>query len=204
LRGVDLSKGVIDCGGGPASFIAELSARGTKAVSVDPLYAYSGAEIGTRFEAIEKPMISQVRATPEDWVWDYHRSPEALLRNRRNALEKFLADYETGRQERRYVLGELPTLPFGPAEYQLAVCSHLLFLYSDLLSSDFHARSVLELCRVAEEVRLFPLLTLAGKPSSHVATVRTAVASQGFSSEIVTVPYELQRGGNEMLRIFRV
>ncbi len=35
----DLSAGVLDCGGGPASFTAELAASGIRAISVDPIYA---------------------------------------------------------------------------------------------------------------------------------------------------------------------
>jgi len=38
----DLTAGVLDCGGGPASFTAELSAESFRAVSVDPIYAFSG------------------------------------------------------------------------------------------------------------------------------------------------------------------
>jgi hypothetical protein len=204
LSSDDLSRGVLDCGGGPASFTAEMLASGLHAVSVDPIYAYSGLEIQSRFENVVQPMIAQVRATPEDWIWSYHRDPEDLCANRRAALERFLADYEQGLQARRYIAGELPSLPFDAGSFGLAVCSHLLFLYSDLLSKDFHIRAVTELCRVAGEVRIFPLRTLARKPSPHLAAVQAAVSSQGMASEIMRVDYEFQRGGNEMLRIFRL
>ncbi len=199
----DLSRGVLDCGGGPASFVAELAASGVRAVSVDPIYAFSGAEIRTRFEAVVEPMKAQVRATPDDWTWSYHRDPDDLCANRRAALEKFLADYEAGLGAGRYVTAELPSLPFPSASFGLALCSHLLFLYSDLLSEEFHVRSVLELCRVADEARFFPLLTLRREASPHMAPVRVALASAGLASEIVRVNYELQRGGNQMLRVFR-
>ena len=199
----DLSHGVFDCGGGPASFVAELAASGLRAVSVDPIYTISGSEIQARFEAVVEPMMAQVRATPEDWTWSYHRDPEELCANRRAALERFLADYEEGLRQRRYVRGELPTLPFASGSFGLALCSHLLFLYSDLLSEDFHVRSVLELCRVAGEVRFFPLLTLRRKASPHLTSVRSALASEGWASEVARVNYELQRGGNQMLRVFR-
>ena len=202
LSAEDVSRGVLDCGGGPASFIAELSAAGLRGVSVDPSYAYSGSEIRARFEKLVQPMMAQVRATPDDWTWGYHRDPDDLCANRRMALERFLADYEEGRQAGRYVTGELPSLPFESGAFGLAVCSHLLFLYSDLLSEDFHTRAATELCRVAGEVRIFPLLTLARRPSPYVAAVQAAVRSQGWASEVVRVDYELQRGGNEMLRIF--
>ncbi len=203
LTPADVAGGVLDCGGGPASFTAESAAAGVRVAAVDPLYAQAGAEIEARFEATLEPMLAQVRATPADWTWSYHRGPEDLAANRRAALARFLADYEAGRREQRYLVGELPALPLRAGAFGLALCSHLLFLYSTLLSEEFHVRSVLELCRVAGEVRLFPLLTLAREPSVHVAAVREAVGAAGWRSAVVAVNYELQRGGNQMLRIYR-
>jgi hypothetical protein len=204
LSARNLSSGVLDCGGGPASFTAELSASGHRAISVDPIYAHSGSEIRARFEVTAESMLSQVRATPCDWSWSYHRDPDDLLANRRAALERFLADYEHGLRDRRYIVGELPSLPLPSGSFRLAVCSHLLFLYSDLLSEAFHIESLRELCRVAQEVRVFPLLTLRHEPSPHLSAVRSALVAEGWASEVVCVDYELQRGGNRMLRVFRV
>ena len=76
------------------------------------MYRYAGSEIRARFEAEAEPMLSQVRATPDDWTWSYHRDPDHLLANRRAALDTFLADYERGLRDCRYVVGELPSLPF--------------------------------------------------------------------------------------------
>jgi hypothetical protein len=203
LASARLSDGVLDCGGGPSSFTAELSADGCRAVSVDPIYNFSGPEIRTRFDAITDSMIAQVRATPDDWVWGYHGDPEGLLRSRRAALEKFLADYDSGLREGRYLAGELPVLPFAAGSFSLAVCSHLLFLYSDLIKETFHIQAVREMCRVAREVRIFPLLTLARQPSPHLSAVRSALEADGFATEVVLVNFEFQRGGNQMLRVSR-
>jgi hypothetical protein len=199
----DLLKGVLDCGGGPASFTAEVSATGYRAVSADPVYRFSGADIRARFDKTADSMMAQIRATPNDWTWIYHRDPDDLLANRRAALDGFLADYEEGMREGRYIVAQLPVLPFESGSFGVAVCSHLLFLYSELLTANFHVQAVRELCRVANEVRIFPLLTLARQPSPHVDAVRSAVEADGWSSEVVRVNYELQRGGNEMMRIFR-
>ncbi|PWU10676.1 MAG: SAM-dependent methyltransferase [Verrucomicrobia bacterium] len=203
LSASDLAPGVLDCGGGPASFTAELNALGHRAVSADPLYAWPGKDIQARFEAASGSMIAQIRATPGDWVWSFHRDPDDLLANRRAALGRFLADYEQGRREGRYVIAELPSLPFDAGTFGLALCSHLLFLYSDLLTEEFHLRAIRELCRVAREVRIFPLLTLKCEPSPHLDAARARIRSEGYQSEVVPVNYELQRGGNRMLRVFR-
>jgi hypothetical protein len=76
-----------------------------------------------------------------------------------------------------------------------------LFLYSEQLSADFHVRSVIEMARVAREVRIFPLLMLGNAPSPHVPLVRAELERRGFHHEVRRVPYEFQKGGNEMLVI---
>ncbi|WP_421656763.1 hypothetical protein [Leptothermofonsia sp. ETS-13] len=145
-----------------------------------------------------------MKNTPDDWVWTYHGSPDGLRENRKRAIELFCADYEAGKAESRYELGELPDLKYGNGEFDLGLCSHFLFLYSDHFSEQFHFNSVCEMLRVCQEVRIFPLLTLMLKPSQHLGPIIKKLQAQGYQCEIVTVPYELQRGGNEMLRITTV
>ncbi|HKB12408.1 MAG TPA: hypothetical protein VKD69_17220 [Vicinamibacterales bacterium] len=99
--------------------------------------------------------------------------------------------------------GELPSLPFAAGEFSLALCSHFLFLYAAQLTADFHIAAARELCRVADEVRIFPLLALGATPSPHVAAVAEAMRQNGFAAAIETVPYEFVRGGNQMMRITR-
>ena len=53
---------------------------------------------------------------------------------------------------------------------------------------------------MAHEVRIF-LLALGGAPSWHAPLVETALRRDGFGVSIETVPYEFQRGGNQMMRI---
>ena len=59
------------------------------------------------------------------------------------------------------------------------------------------------MCRVAQEVRIFPLLALGSRPSPLVPVVTADLQSSGFDVQILPVPYEFQRGGNEMMRISR-
>lgn len=116
-------------------------------------------------------------------------------------METFLADYPAGRAAGRYIVAELPTLPFDNHAFDAALCSHLLFLYSSQLGEALHHASLLELCRVGREVRVFPLLALGGSRSPHVDGSVAMLRSQGFAVSIERVPYEFQRGANEMLRI---
>lgn len=145
-----------------------MHALGKCVVSIDPLFAFSAGDIERQFYAVVDNIIEQVKATPEDWVWTYHRSPEHLRENRVNVLTRFIADYDAGKKAERYIVGELPQLDFRNGQFDLALCSHFLFLYSDHLSYEFHRTAILELLRVAGEVRVFPLMTLMLKPSPSV------------------------------------
>ena len=199
----DLDGHILGCGDGPASFNAEMTAAGRSVVSIDPLYAFSTHEIAERIDATYPTIIGQVAAQPDDFVWSRFRDPGHLGEHRRSAMEHVLSDYDTGRRAGRYRLGALPALGFGDDEFDLALCSHLLFLYSEQMSASFHIAAARELLRVARELRIFPLLALDGLPSAHLTAVTTALGDDGCRVEFVPVPYEFQKGGNQMMRIRR-
>ena len=96
---------------------------------------------------------------------------------------------------------ELPSLPFPDSSFDLALCSHFLFLYSEQLGATFHHLALHEMCRVAREVRIFPLLALGGARSPYVNGSVEALRSAGHHVSIENVLYEFQRGGNQMMRI---
>lgn len=199
LSEADLQKAIIGVADGPASFNAEMQTKGRRVVSVDPLYVHKGHEIEQQFYVVVDHIIEQVKATPSDWVWTYHQSPDDLRKNRIQALTHFLADYERGVAERRYVVGALPKLDWPDRSFNLALCSHFLFLYSDHFNYAFHRAAVVEMLRVADEVRVFPLVTLGLAVSPYVVRLQEELAAEGYMTEIVPVGYELQRGGNCML-----
>jgi ubiquinone/menaquinone biosynthesis C-methylase UbiE len=115
------------------------------------------------------------------------------------AMQRFLASYEKGRMQGKYVPGELPYLPFANQTFDLALSSHFLFLYTDNLTFDFHINAIREMLRVAQEVRIFPLLDVNAQTSRYLNGVLETF--QRYDPEIRTVNYEFQRGGNKMLRI---
>lgn len=203
LLGLEPGTRILDCGSGPSSFNAEMTALGIPVVSADPLYAYSKAAIARRIADARASIMAGVRDEAVRFVWDDYGSPEGLERTRLSAMKFFLEDYEEGRAEGRYVDACLPELPFDDGAFDLALSSHFLLLYSDQLDLDFHRLAVLEMLRVAAEARIFPLLDMAGERSAHLEPLTGALEADGYRFEIRRVAYEFQKGGNEMLRIFR-
>ncbi len=201
LSDKDLSGRILGCADGPASFNAGLTKRGGKIVSADPLYRFSREEIRNRIDQIFETVLGETRKNAHEFVWETIPSVEALGRTRREAMDDFLDDYPEGLDAERYIDASLPELPFREKEFELALCSHYLFLYSPHLSHDFHLRSIRELCRVAREVRIFPLLELGAVPSRHLDEIYKKLQEQEYTVSIIPVEYEFQRGGNRMMKV---
>jgi hypothetical protein len=199
----DLQKTILSVADGPASFNAEGTQQGCQIQSVDPLYAFKGEEIRSRFYAVLDDIITQIKNTPDSWVWRYHPSPDALRGHRVEVVERFYADYAAGKAAGRYTFGELPHLSYEKASYDLALSSHFLFLYAEQLDTDFHIAAIDEMLRVSQEVRIFPLLTLSQEKSPHLVPVMNHLSAAGYQCQVEKVDYELQPGGDEMLRICR-
>ena len=203
LSDADLAGRLLGCGDGPASFNAEATRAGHTVVSCDPIYQFPASQIRTRLYETYTQVLGQTRQNAGEFVWTTIRSVDELGRVRMAAMTTFLDDYEAGKASGRYVHAELPTLPFADQSFDLALSSHFLFLYSTQLGETFHLDAVREMCRVAREVRIFPLLALGSTPSALVEPITTMLSGEGFDMAIESVAYEFQRGGNQMLRIRR-
>lgn len=202
LSTADVNGHILGCGDGPASFNAELTSADGSVVSVDPLYSCSGDEIRARIDDIFETVVEETRRNHQQFVWGPTIADvDDLRRARRDAMRRFLADFDAGVAAGRYIDGTLPTLPFDDRSFDLALCSHLLFLYSGQLGLAFHVASLVELCRVAAEVRVFPLVELGGGPSRHLDGVVDALAREAIEAVVEPVDYEVQRGANQMLRL---
>ena len=200
----DLARRILGCADGPASFNAEATATGCSIVSCDPLYRSSKDEIRDRIDQTFLTVMEQTRKNAAEFVWNSDLpSVEMLGQQRMSSMMQFLDDFDAGKTVGRYVDAELPHLRFEDHHFDLALCSHFLFLYSDHFSEEFHVASIQELCRVSHEVRIFPLLDLGRLPSRHVTAVTNQLREAGLHVEIQQVDYEFQRGGNEMMRIWR-
>ncbi len=195
----DLSKFILGCGDGPASFNAGLTSRGGKVVSVDPAYCFRADELKVRIAEVYEEVMPQVQANQDKFLWNSIASPDALGKIRMAAMQEFLADYEKGKAEGRYIDAGLPSLDFQDRHFDLALCSHYLFLYSEHLGLEAHLNSLLELCRIAHEVRVYPLLTLQGELSQFLKPVISELTKLNYEASLVDVQYQFQKGATQML-----
>ncbi len=198
-----LNKRILGVGDGPSSFNTEVDYDGGKVVSVDPLYAYSKKEIMQRIDEVAPVVMEEVKAHAESFVWKNIPDVESLEHMRIEAMMEFLMDYEEGLEEGRYINASLPKLPFDDNSFDLALSSHLLFLYSDHLDVQFHKDAIDEMLRVANEVRIFPLVTLTNERSPHLDEVTAYLKAKGYTTEIAKTGYEFQKGADEMLRVIK-
>jgi ubiquinone/menaquinone biosynthesis C-methylase UbiE len=202
LNPLDLQQQILDCAGGPASFNAELTRQGGQVISCDPLYQYSARQIATRIDVTYHQVVAGVAADPDRFVWQEFSTPEEMGQARLKAMRQFLTDLPWGLAGGRYQVATLPKLPFANHAFDLALCGHFLFCYSNLLSLEFHQAAIAEMCRVAREVRIFPVVEqFSGKISSWLEPVIGQLQAEGYLVSLQTVDYEFQKGGNQMLKI---
>lgn len=193
---------ILDCSGGVAGFAAEAGRRSARAVAVDPAYALARddlARLGSDDLARGNAIADQY---PDRFTFEWYGGPERRLTLRKAALAQFLMDRTT--TPGRYVAGQLPQLPFRSSSFDVAVCSHLLFTWADQLGLDWHRAALVELARVATQVRVFP--TVMQGPGERVPfwdQLMADLADAGLRTQRRQVPYEFQRSANTMLVVTR-
>jgi ubiquinone/menaquinone biosynthesis C-methylase UbiE len=180
---------VLDCCAGASSFAAETPAR---VVAVDPAYGQAGlaADVAAGLRSVE----NIIAGNEEHFDWTWYGTREHRQELRTAAARLFLDDIQAN--PRRYVAGALPHLPFRDASFDLVLCSHLLFTWSDVFDVQWHRKALAEMLRVARrEVRVFPLVVQAtGEPVEFLEDLRNQ-----FGAATRTVPYSFQVGANQML-----
>jgi hypothetical protein len=192
---------VLDCPGGAGSFGADVRARGGEAVSADPAYALPREQILERCRAGLEHGIGYLERNRDSYVWTFFDDVEDLRARRGAALEDFARDFDG--PDERYVVAELPRLPFPDDRFRLALCGYLLFAYPDHLDDDDHEAALRELLRVAREIRVFPLIDTAYVRYPGLDDLLARLAPDGVEGEVRRVDYEFQRGGNEVLILRR-
>jgi len=202
LSSSNLKSKILGCGDGPSSFNQELSFKGIKHISVDPIYQFSKEEIELRIEETSLIVGEQLRLNRADFIWDDIKDVDELIQIRLSAMNTFLQDFDKGKEEGRYVYEELPKLSFEKNSFDLVLSSHFLFLYSGNFDLEFHKKSILQMCEIAkDEVRIFPIVDLNNEKSTHLDPIIKILNEKGYETQIIKTNYEFQKGANEMLKI---
>ena len=194
------SRSILDCPSGVGSFVAEAKERGASVVGADVIYELPREDIAERCRRDCDRVTSQLPEKRELFTWEFYGNVETRARILERAYTGFLSNYSNETARGRYVPAALPELPFEDDSFSLVLSAHFLFLYGDRLDYEFHLASLRELLRVADdEVRVFPLVGLDTEPYDRLDGILSALEADGYSPEIATVPFEFQKGANEML-----
>lgn len=199
LTAADLNKRILGCSDGPASFNAELSRQHGQIVSVDPVYQFNAEQLRCRIDEVYPQVILQLEQNQQNYIWQHIHDVAHLAQLRMDAMSAFLSDYKQGFKQGRYIAAALPRLPFSDNSFDLALCSHFLFLYSQHINEQQHIDAMLELCRVATEVRVYPLVSLDNTPSPHLDAVINALGQADIHTRLQPVDYQFQKGATHML-----
>jgi SAM-dependent methyltransferase len=194
----ELPARILDCCAGGSGFTAAVPG----ALAADPAYALSFVDLAAAVREGTAQGGGIVGDHPDDFTWSWYGSAERRDAMRAEAADAFVADRR--RRPSRYPAAALPELPFADGAFDLVLCSHLLFTWSDQLDERWHLAALRELARVGAEVRVFPLVVQrTGEPVPFLDAVRRELAAAGIGTQVRPVPYEFQRGGNRMLVLTR-
>ena len=130
LTASDLNSRIISFGDGPASFNAEMTANGKSVTSLDLVYQFSDKELAARIAEVKDTIMQQLRDNQDNFVWTTFKNPDELEAARMGAMHNFIADFEKGKAEQRYIYHELPEqTSFAKQAFDLGLSSHFLMLY---------------------------------------------------------------------------
>ena len=192
LNGADLQGRIVDCPGGAASAVAEICAAGGDAIAVDPQYARGADDLRGRILADVDRSVAQKQAREVDFDWDVRGGVVGHEAIRRTAADRMLTDLEASPE--RYIAGALPSLPLASDSADLVLCSHLLFTYADRMDLSDHVDAIVEMARIAPEVRIYPLVDHLGNPLPElVRSVIARLKKERLASRIEPVirPFQL-------------
>jgi hypothetical protein len=199
---------ILDIASGGSSFTAEATSKGCRAKALDPLYTLSKSEMaehGKQEIEVSTEKLSKMRHL---FDWNYYGNLNKHRERRERSLETFLADYERGKEEGRYVKAMLPRTPFEEDSFSLILCSHFLFLYEEQFDYEFHEKAILELIRICSkggEIKLYPLLNLKAKSYSYLSklmlTLQNGRSQYEVIVELVDTPFQFLPGATQLLSI---
>jgi hypothetical protein len=202
LENISPSTKLLSIADGPSTFNLELRRLEINITSVDPIYNLSIDELKETFKKSYTHNKQYFYEYPKRFNLRNTEEIEEILAKRQNTFNEFIIDYENNRSN--YKFGELPILEFSQDVFDICLCSNFLFLFDHLFELEFHLNSVIEMLRVSNEVRIFPLYNNTdGRESMHLKSVIQYLQDNNYSYSIETNDYHIWKGGNRFLKIIK-
>lgn len=162
-------------------------------------------------EEIKKQGLLTIEKIYADTSWmegynlGFYKNISNHRRHRESALRKFYEDFNP----HYYHYNLLPTLDYEENSFDLLLSSHLLFVYDDRFDYAFHKASILEMLRVAKEVRIFSLVDyknsrVAKENNFSPFVYRIIKELTEYRCEIIKVDFEFQPKAGYKLQIKNV
>ena len=193
---------ILDCMGAPSSFNSIGNAKGGNIISCHDVYGSSKEQLQHKMTDKLGQTIRSIEEHPERFVSSEVEGPKEYEKFLIKNMQTFFTDYKDNPEQESYSTDALPNLGFTNCHFDIAICRHFLFARDHVFNLDFHLQCVNEMCRVAKEVRIFPLLNSLGKQSELLPQLIEKLQNEQYDLEIRNVGYEFQRGGNAMLRVW--
>lgn len=201
LTDIELEKNILDCRAGASCFAAEMQQQGKTVTACDPLYQLPVEKVEGLVLAAKESLKKSFSKGSHEFSILPDKANE-FIKTAEQGIPVFLQDLKAGLGDKRYTADSLPNLSFANEQFELALVCHYLFTFSEQMTAQDHLEAIEELVRVANEVRIFPLVTYSGKLSPFVGEVVAMLQADGCGVEIRGVDYELQKEGNAMLRVW--
>jgi SAM-dependent methyltransferase len=206
---------ILDVASGASSFTAEARRQGLNAYAVDPLYRLSYDEISALGKKEQEEVTGKLKGLQHAFDWSYYGSLERHHKGRVASLKRFLEHYRLDREGEQqdspsiYRAGSLPQLPWENESFSFILCSHFLFLYGQSFDDPFHLSSIRELVRLLKpggELRIYPLVDLAGQPHPRLQSIINEVTALRESDDPISVklmdtPFRFLVGANQVLSV---
>jgi hypothetical protein len=203
LKNDSLPRSILDCSNVPSSFNAEVIQHNTlniKVVSCSQAYRDTFDALSKHSTQMLEKIDTSIKNHASKIEWKQYPSKDNFKNSRTVSVETFLKDYKSGLSQRRYIpVSSLTKLPFKDNEFDMVLCCASLF-NTDESTLESCLEIIKELCRVANEARIYPLLDNHGNNSTLLGPVALALQASNYGLEIRHVNYDFIRGGNAMLR----
>ncbi len=201
LKPIDYEKTILDFPGSISSFNAEAYEKGSRIISGDAIYRLDIEDMRAYANNLFDMNAAYLKKHANKILKEGTQALDRIFAMwERNKLH-FLQDYATGKRQERYESVLMPELPYANHQFQLALCSDYVFCRH--AQNDCRPDQVIfELCRVSEELRIFPLLTEKGTISEWLGPVMLKLQKNNYGIEIREVSFKNLIGANAMLRVW--